>query len=174
MPDIQKHEEKFSTKLKRFLFGSAETIGKYFAAKTFASVIVGIATFIFCNIMDIKPPWLLAVIAGIGNMLPIVGPWAVLIICVLVTVFQTPINALYIAIFCLGIQAVDQFLITPLIVGKSIDLNPLIIIVVVTIGSLFLGFWGLIFAIPIAAVIKLGYTIFIKQKDKGTYSGNKK
>ncbi len=171
MADIKKpNEEKFGTKVNRFMFGSVKTFGKYLAGKTVASIVVGISTFLFCYLLDIKPAWLLAIIAGLGNMIPIVGPWAVLIICALVAVFQTPINALYIAIFCLGIQAVDQFLITPLIVGKSIDLNPLIIIVVVTIGSIFLGFWGLIFAVPIAAIIKLGYTIFIKKRDKNNSS----
>jgi predicted PurR-regulated permease PerM len=166
-------EDKFSTKLNKFFFGSVEAFGKYLAGKTVASIVVAIATFVFCYFMDIKPAWLLATISGIGNMIPILGPWVVLIICALVTVFQEPINALYIVIFCLGIQALDQFFITPLIVGKSIDLNPLIIIIVLVVGSSLLGFWGLIFAVPIAAVIKLGYTIFIKNKDsKKTKSDN--
>ncbi len=158
--------DDFKTKLNKFAFGSVETVGKYMAGKVIASAIVAVATYFFCYFLGIKPAWLLALIAGVGNVIPIVGPWAVLIICALVTVFQQPINALYIVIFCIGIQTVDQFLITPLVVGKSVDLSPLIIIVVVVIASMFLGFWGLLFAVPIASIIKLGYTIFIKRKDK--------
>ncbi len=165
MPENQNpKDDNFSGKLNKFLFGSVETFGKYLAGKTAASLIVGVCTWLFCLLLGIKPAWLLGLIAGLGNMIPIAGPWVVLIICALIAVFQQPINALYITIFCLGIQAVDQFLITPLIVGKSIDLNPLIIIVVVVVGSMLLGFWGLVFAIPIAAVVKLGYTIFFKKK----------
>jgi predicted PurR-regulated permease PerM len=160
-------EDDLKTKINKFAFGSVETFGKYLAGKTVASIIVGAGTWIFCWLLGIKPAWLLGPIAGLGNLIPIAGPWAVLIICALVTVFQEPINALYIVIFCLGIQALDQFLITPLIVGKSISLSPFIIIAVVVTGSMFLGFWGLIFAIPVAAVIKLAYTIFIRKKDKG-------
>lgn len=155
----------FGQKMKKFLSSSATSVGKYFVAKLITSIIIGIATVIFCNLLDIKPAWLLGIIAGIGNFIPIVGPWIVLIVCGVVAVFQIPINALYIIIFCIGIQAVDQFLLTPLIVGKSIDMSPLLIIVVVTIASMFLGFWGLLFAVPIASIIKIGYTIFIKKKD---------
>ena len=165
MSDNKKQQDdNFSTKLNKFVYGSAETFGKYLAGKTVASIVVGAATWLFCWLIGIKPAWLLGLIAGLGNMIPIAGPWVVLIICALIAVFQEPVNALYIAIFCLGIQAVDQFLITPLIVGKSVDLHPLIIIVVVVAGSMLLGFWGLVFAIPIAAIVKLGYTIFFKKK----------
>lgn len=158
-------DNDFGKKLSKFVSRSAETVGKYFVAKLITSLIIGIATLIFCQLLNIKPAWLLGIIAGIGNFIPIVGPWIVLIVCGVVAVFQAPINALYIIIFCIGIQAVDQFLLTPLIVGKSIDLSPLLIIVVVTIASMFLGFWGLLFAVPIASIIKIGYTIFIKKKD---------
>ena len=166
MPENPQNDD-FKTKVNKFAFGSVETIGKYFAGKTVASIIVAVATWLFCWLLGIKPAWLLAIIAGLGNMIPIVGPWAVLIVCALVTVFQEPINALYIVIFCIGIQALDQFFITPLVVGKSVSLSPFIIIAVVVVGSLFLGFWGLLFAIPIASIIKLGYTIFLKKKQSG-------
>lgn len=162
--------DDFKTKLNKFFFGSFDTIGKYMAGKAIASLIVGAATYIFCYLLDIKPAWLLSLIAGLGNLIPIVGPWAVLIICALVAIFQTPINALFIVIFCLAIQAVDQFLITPLVVGRSIDLHPLLIIVVLTVGSLFLGFWGLLIAVPVSAIVKLAYTIFIKKKEVNNYS----
>ena len=172
MPEEQKpKEDDLKTKLNKFAFGSVETVSRYIAGKTVASIIVGAGTWLFCWLMGIKPAWLLGIIAGLGNLIPIAGPWAALVICALVTVFQKPINALYIVIFCIGIQALDQFLITPLIVGKSINLSPFIIIIVVVTGSMFLGFWGLLFAIPIAAIIKLAYTIFIKKKDKGSGSG---
>lgn len=158
--------DDFKTKLNKFFFNSVETFGKYMAGKIAASIVVGITTYIFCRIVGIIPAWLLASIAGLGNLIPIIGPWAVLIICALIAVFQTPVYALYITIFCIAIQALDQFLITPLIIGKSIDLHPLLIIAVLVIGSIFLGFWGLLFAVPIAAIVKLGYQIFIKQKEK--------
>lgn len=164
--NLEPQNDDFKTKLNKFAFGSVETIGKYIAGKIIASIIVAIATYFFCYFLEIKPALVLAIIAGLGNLIPIVGPWVVLIICALVTVFQEPINALYIVIFCIGIQTIDQFLITPLVVGKSIDLSPLIIIVVIVIASMFLGFWGLLFAVPIASITKLAYTIFIKQRNK--------
>ena len=172
MPEQQKPQgDDLKTKLNKFAFGSVEAVSRYIAGKTVASIIVGAGTWLFCWLLGIKPAWLLAIIAGFGNLIPIVGPWTVLVICALVAVFQEPINALYVVIFCIGIQALDQFLITPLIVGKSISLSPFIIIAVVVIASIFLGFWGLIFAIPIAAIIKLGYTIFIKKRDKDRAAG---
>lgn len=164
--NLEPQNDDFNTKLNKFAFGSIETLGKYIAGKLVASLIVAIATYFFCYFLNIKPAIVLSLIAGLGNLIPIVGPWVVLIICALVTVFQEPINALYIVIFCIGIQTVDQFLITPLVVGKSIDLSPLIIIVVVVIASMFLGFWGLLFAVPVASILKLAYTIFIKQRNK--------
>ncbi|MBN2853020.1 MAG: AI-2E family transporter [Clostridia bacterium] len=149
-----------------FINQSFISTGKYFIGKTITSLIIGVVSFVVFTLLDIKLSWLIALIFFIANFIPIFGPWAGAILGGIIVIFQAPLFALYVIITSVLLQLIEQFLLIPLIIGKAIDLKPLIIVVVLILASLFLGFWGVLFAIPIASVIQIGYNIFIKKEEK--------
>lgn len=153
-------------KTEKFIIESGKSIGKYFVGKLITSAIIGVLAFVVFKILGINLAWLLALILAVTNFVPVIGPWVGLVICAVIAVFFRPIFALYTSLAALLLQILEQFLLLPLIVGKAVDLAPMLIICVLIIGSLLFGFWGVVFAIPIAAVIKIGYNIFIKKKEK--------
>jgi predicted PurR-regulated permease PerM len=66
-----------------------------------------------------------------------------------------------VAIICaiLGIQAIDNSLISPRILSSAVDVDPLLIMFGVIVGASVFGFWGVILAIPIIVVLKSIVTV---------------
>ncbi len=62
------------------------------------------------------------------------------------------------------LQQIDQWIITPLIVGNTVSLPPLLICLALIAGSMLWGAVGVIVAVPVAAIIKLFYVMFIQKK----------
>jgi len=158
------NKETFISKLGRFASESAISVSKYIMGKLITSAILGIIAFLVFKLLGINLAWLLALILGLTNIVPVFGGWVGMILCAIIAVFFSPIFIVYTTLTALLLQLLEQFVLLPLIVGKAVDLKPLLVICVLIIGSLVFGFWGVLLAIPIAAVIKIGYTIFLKKE----------
>lgn len=161
-----KGKESFFSKTGRFFVESSVSVGKYIIGKLITSTVIGFIAFIVFKLLGINLAWLLALILALTNIVPVFGPWAGLLICAVIIVFFEPVFALYTTLTALILQIMEQFILLPVIVGKAVDLKPMLIICVLILGSLFFGFWGVLFAIPIAAVVKIWYNIFIAKKEQ--------
>jgi predicted PurR-regulated permease PerM len=158
--------ESIWSKTGRFLAESSISVGKYIVGKLITSLVIGLLAFIVFKIIGINLAWLYALILGLTNIVPVFGPWVGVILCALIVVWFEPIFALYTTLTGLILQILEQFVLLPIIVGKAVDLKPMLIICVLILGSLAFGFWGVLLAIPIAAVVKIWFNIFIsKEKD---------
>ena len=60
-----------------------------------------------------------------------------------------------IIIITIGVQIIDTALVTPLLVGKSVELDPITTVIVVLVGEQFLGLIGMLMAVPLTAMLKL-------------------
>jgi len=154
--------------VKEFVKKSISVTFKYFAAKLLVSVIITIVCYIVLAILDVKLAMVWAMLAGVGNFIPVFGQWIGMIGAIggAWLVSGDWKVAVYTLITILVLQVLDEFLFTPLLVGKATSIKPLLIIIVMLLASSFLGFWGVVFAVPIAAIIKLAYEIFWASKRK--------
>lgn len=170
LPDEEKNQYKEKNlwqKTEQFITESSISVGRYIVGKLITSALIGLIAFIVFKLLDINLAWLLALILAITNLVPVFGPWVGLIICAVIVVFFKPIFMLYTTLTALILQLLEQFVLLPIIVGKAVDLKPMLIICVLILGSVIFGFWGVLLAIPIAAIVKIWYNIFIaKNKDK--------
>lgn len=137
---------------------------KYFWSKTLASIILGCIAFGVLKLINIDNALSQSIVIGFFNLIPVVGGLISCIICGIIALFQSPISALYVVIAILVLQQIDQWILTPLIVGNSVKLPPILIIIALFAGSWLWGPVGIIVAVPIAAMIKLFYSMFIKSK----------
>ena len=64
------------------------------------------------------------------------------------------IRSLFVLGAILGIQALDNSIISPKVMSSAVDVDPLLIMFAVIVGASILGFWGVLLAIPIIVVIK--------------------
>jgi len=116
--------------------------------------------------LDGEPYWLLlGIFAGIFEIVPIIGPILVGVLAIGVgfTVdWQTAVGA---AIAVLILRQLEDYFVTPRVMGHAVGLSPLVVLVsVTTVGILFGGFWVLL-AIPIASVVATLIDVVVRNVD---------
>lgn len=143
-----------------------EIFYQYFKAKLLTSLILGALTYVFTLLLEIPHGgfWI-AIVTALFNLLPAVGPLIGLVICGLIVLFQDPLKAMWTALFLLGLQQVDGFVITPLIVGKKLKVSPFLIIIAILAGGALFGVIGVLLAIPVAAVVQMIMMTYIFKRD---------
>ena len=89
------------------------------------------------------------------NMVPFIGPWVSLVPAVIVALIYDPVSVIWVCVITLVAQQVESNLITPNVMGKSLDIHPLTVISLVLAAGNIAGFIGIIIAIPTYCVIKV-------------------
>ncbi|WP_207695638.1 pheromone autoinducer 2 transporter [Enterococcus sp. DIV0212c] len=131
-----------------------QTLSAYISSTVLDAFIIGILSFIAMTIFNQPYSLLLAVFCGLTNIIPYVGPFIGAVPAILVGLFISPWQALYMAVSILVIQQLDGNLIKPLLMGKSLNVHPLTIILVLIAAGSVGGIIGMLICIPVYAVIK--------------------
>ena len=132
-----------------------QQLGGYLRGQFFDALIIGILSTFALWILDVKYFTLIGIFAGLANMIPYVGPLAGAITAMFVVLINGGggQEVLFVAIAFAVIQLLDNVLIQPLIVAKSVNLHPLIVIFAGIIGGQFFGLLGMLLAVPAAGTI---------------------
>lgn len=133
--------------------------GKFIIGKIIDSAIIGVLCFIGLKIIGIDYAVLISVVVGITNVIPFFGPFIGAIPCALLLLLVDPWDCLWFVIFIFGLQQLDGNLIGPKILGDRIGISGIWVLVGVTVGGGLFGFAGMVFGVPVCAVI---YTLLGK------------
>ena len=128
-------------------------VGGYVIAQVLSMSTVAIFTAIGLMILKVQYSVLLGLIAGILDIVPIVGPTLAFILGVLCASQQGWLIVILTAVVYLAAQWVSNNFVRPLVFGRFLDLHPLIIIFAFLIAAQFLGVWGVILSPAIAALL---------------------
>ncbi|MFA4814547.1 MAG: AI-2E family transporter [Candidatus Gracilibacteria bacterium] len=101
----------------------------------------------------------LAMMAGIAELLPVVGPIAAGIPAILVAFNESPWLAIWVLGLIILLQQIEGNILVPLVMRKAVGLSPIIIILAMMIGLETLGIVGMLMAIPVATTL----SIFVKE-----------
>lgn len=132
-------------------------MGQFVRARVFEALIVGLIVWVGLEIIGFPYAGVLAVFAGITNLVPYIGPVVGVIPPVIIALINQVGDVqlfLMVAIY-LSAQLIDAVILIPFVVAKIVDLHPITVIVALLIGAQFLGILGMLLAIPVASVIKL-------------------
>ena len=139
--------------------GLDQQLGDYLRSRLIQTIIISIIAAIGYWILGLRFALLIGIIAGLANLIPYIGPFIGAIPAIIVVFLESRFglgwSLLAVIILTLAIQIIDNAVITPLIIGKSVELGPVTTIVVVLLGEQLLGLMGLLMAVPIAAMCKL-------------------
>ncbi len=133
------------------------SVGGYIRGQMFVSLIVAILATIALFCLNVDYPVLNGIFAGLASILPFIG-------VILATIpplffayvkFQSGIMLIKVLVAFALIYFLEGYLVKPLVFKKSMNLNPLVTIIVVMAFGELMGFWGILLAIPIAAAIKI-------------------
>ena len=132
------------------------TFSGYIRGQVTDAIIMATLISISFSIAGIKYGIVIGIISGFSNLIPYVGAIVAFILSVGVGLLSgTPIKALYAAIIVLVLQQIDSIFIVPRVVGKSVELHPVLVLLSLSIfGSLF-GILGMVVAVPVTALIKI-------------------
>lgn len=134
----------------------AETkLGGYVRGQGVLSLTVGVSAFIAYTLIGLPFPFILAVIAGIMEMVPIFGPVLGAIPALLVAVSTDPGKAIWVLAATAAIQLLENAWLVPRIMKDSMGINPIIILLSLVAFSSVFGFPGALLALPLAALIQL-------------------
>lgn len=107
----------------------------------------------------------LALIAGITELIPFVGPFIGAVPAVLVAFGQSPVLGLIVALMYIVIQQLENNFIVPKVMQRTTGLNPLVILLVMLIGGKLAGIAGVILAIPVTLIADAFFEDFFKEDD---------
>ena len=127
----------------------------YIKSYLFVAVLVGVLVAIAAALLGVKFPLLLGILSGITNLIPYFGAFLSAIPAAGIALGESWQLALYMLGAIFLIQQLESNLITPRIIGDSLGLHPLVVVFALLAGGKLGGLWGLILAVPGAAIFKL-------------------
>lgn len=133
----------------------SDTLSSYISGQALECLFVALCTFLGYELIGIKYAFLFGVIAGATNMIPYLGPYLGLAPAMIVTAFSSPWKAILCAVVVLVVQQIDGNIIYPNVIGKSLDIHPLTIIIILLVAGNIAGVMGMILGIPFYAIVKV-------------------
>ncbi|MGK2930147.1 MAG: AI-2E family transporter [Acidimicrobiales bacterium] len=131
-------------------------IGGYFRGQLAVAVIVGAMVSVGLAILDL-PFWLIVgMIAGLFNMVPLIGPWVGAVPGVAIALTTRDFStALWVVAIMTIAQQIDNHFISPLVMQRTTSLHPAVVMLALLAGGTLGGFFGLILAVPVTATLKV-------------------
>ncbi|HIE27494.1 TPA: AI-2E family transporter [Candidatus Poribacteria bacterium] len=141
-------------------------LGQYLRSRVLETIILSAIGIIGFAVLKVRFYIFLGILAGVANIIPYFGPVLGAIPACIIALVYPPFGEwsvpLVIALTFL-LQFIDNAIIVPIVVGKSVDLGPVTIIIVVLIGSQFFGLFGILVAVPVVAMIKVAVQVIYKE-----------
>ncbi|MBN1176492.1 MAG: AI-2E family transporter [Dehalococcoidales bacterium] len=128
-------------------------LGRYIRAQLMLGLIVGYFSFVGLLLLDVPFPLALALLAGVGELIPTLGPWIAGAVAVVVAIAMAPDKAIWVAVLYMGIQLVENNLLVPKIQSAYLRIHPAVMIVLLVFGAYIAGFWGILLIGPLTATL---------------------
>lgn len=141
-----------------------EKLGAWLQGQVLLSVTIGVLTWIALMIVGMPFALPLALLAGLLEIVPTLGPTIAAIPAVIVALTISPTMALVVVVTYILIQMIEGQLIVPKIMQRAVGLNPVIVILGVTIGANLMGIVGALLSVPLISFIMVIYQSLEAQK----------
>lgn len=125
----------------------------YIRGQLFVTVIVGILISIGLSLMGFDTAFFLGVVAGAFNLIPYFGPVLGALPALFLGLLKSPWYVLYVILLFIGVNQIEVMFLTPRIIGGTLGLHPITVVYLVLIGGKIFGVIGMIFAVPLGALI---------------------
>lgn len=141
-----------------------DKLGSWLRGQLFLSIVIGVLSYGGLTALSIPYALPLSLIAGIMEVIPVIGPIISSFPAIMVALTISPLLGLGVACMYFVIQQMESHFIVPQVMNKAVGLNPLVVILTIAVGSRLLGFSGAVIAVPIAVVLQILGTEVIERK----------
>ena len=138
-----------------FLRDVEHSLGNYLRGQLIVCVVIGILSTIFLWLIHMKYALILGIVIGVTNVIPYFGPIIGAVPAIIIAAAMGMKKVIWVAVIVFGLQFLEGNVLSPLIVGKSLHMHPLIIMLALLLGGEVGGVVGLILAVPLLVIIKV-------------------
>ena len=132
---------------------TADTLRKWLVTQLIAMLTIGVATYIALKIIGVQAAFALALIAGLLEFIPTLGPFMSGAIAVAMAFLDSPSRALLTLIAMVVIQELENNLLIPILMKGKLDIPPALTLVAQALMAVIFGFAGLLVAVPFLAAV---------------------
>lgn len=140
-------------------------VSGWFGSRILACLFVGLASLAIFYIFEVKYALILALIAGVFNFVPFLGPAITgILLIIFIGVSDSWLKALLILAIFAAIQEFENKILSPILIKKFIGLPPVLVLLALVIGGKLFGFLGAIFAVPVFGILYEFTKEFLEKK----------
>jgi predicted PurR-regulated permease PerM len=150
-----------------------QKVGDWLRGQIILMVVVGAFTYVGLLILGTDYAFTLALIAGVTELIPVIGPWIGLLAAIPVAINQGGSMLLWVTILYFIIQRLENNLFVPIIMKKATGLSSIVVILAMLIGNKFLGFVGIIISIPLTAILSIFLEDILVKKEQTEITSKK-
>lgn len=143
-------------------------LGAYVRGIVSVSVIVGLLCFVALMVFRVPGAATLSVIYGLATAIPIIGGFIGVVLATGLAVLSSPAAGLTVLVVTVLIQQIENYLLSPRIMSKSVDFDEILVIIFIAAGFTLNGVTGALLAIPVAGTVAILLKHLIIEPRKGT------
>jgi len=164
-------EKKKADNISTLLYKIDEALTSYIQGQLLVALCIGVLLYAGYSIIGLKYALTLAIFGMIICVIPFIGPYLAVTPAIIVGFFQDPLMPVWVAIVMIVAQQIEGNLVSPNVMGKALHLHPLTVITVVLAAGSIGGLLGMLFAIPLYAVVKTIISHFYQTYQKAQKDG---
>lgn len=147
--------QKWRLEWQRLLVDINHVVRLFIRENLMVAVIVGAMTGLGVKLAGMDYALLIGIIGGLLDLIPYFGPLIGAVPAILLALTKSTWMAVKVALVILIVQQIEGNVISPKLMGDSVKLHPLWIVFALLAGEELAGFWGMLLAVPFAAVLKV-------------------
>ena len=129
-------------------------LGSYIRAQLTLGLFIGGVTTLGLRLLGVEFWAILGIIAGITELIPIIGPILGALPALVVVLATEPEKFWWVLLFYVAVQQIENAVLVPRIQGNAVEMHPALIIVLLAIAQHIIGFGGMLIVVPLAAVVR--------------------
>jgi predicted PurR-regulated permease PerM len=157
---------RHASKLRRTFPAVTNVVNGYVVGQAINSTLFALFSLIVLSTLNVPSAAVLALIAAIGDAIPQIGVTLATIPAVLLALTQSLETALIVLVAYFIYQQIENYVTSPRVFSRTLQLRPLVTLLAVLIGGKLLGIVGVLFALPVAAAIPTVAAIWLEDDAK--------
>jgi predicted PurR-regulated permease PerM len=145
--------EEQHERVRYLMSATGQAMGGFMRGVALTAAAVGVLTYLGLLVIGIEYALVFGLLAGLLEIVPILGPILAAIPILIVAFLQSPTQAVIVLVFLVILQQIESHILFPNIVHTQTHISPLLIVVALLVGGALAGLIGALAAVPLAAAL---------------------
>lgn len=148
-------DDRRAERIRRVGQDCAKTVTGYISGNLLISVICGLLTYALLAVLGVPYAGLIALFVGLADLIPLVGATLGAVVASLAAFTESVTAGIIAVVFFVVYQQLENHLLQPIIFARTVQLNPLTVLIAILIAVELAGILGALLAIPVAGILQI-------------------